>query len=166
MPAAIRTRFSRGHRFTHYSWALEAMDKNKNFNESSLNLSEAGSLKLDLADNKLFCDMMMLRMQRGETVDGRLGLDILERCWGRLQKASAKGNVLGHILRKVSSPEDVERLKDWRTRMSGMGTKSISGRSAVVDQQWAQNLLDSVDAKLTSNHCRSMMHQTFKKVFK
>ena len=97
------------------------MDKNKNFNESSLNLSEAGSLKLDLADNKLFCDMMMLRMQRGETVDGRLGLDILERCWGRLRKANARGNVISHILRMVSSPEDVERLKAWRTRMSGMG---------------------------------------------
>ena len=153
------------------------MYKNKNFNEfqedlipeSSLNSSEAGSPKLDFTDNKLFCDMMMIPMQRGETVDGRLGLDILEKCWGRLGKESVRGNVLRHLLRRVSSPEDVQRLKGWRARMKEIGGKGREGSisETVVDQQWAWKILDSVDVAVeTLQNCRPMIHQTFKKVFK
>ena len=67
------------------------MDENTNFDkfvkaERSLNSSEeAGSLKLDFGENKQFCDMM-LSMQRVESVDGRLGLDILEKCWRGLRR--------------------------------------------------------------------------------
>ena len=61
-------------------------------------------------------------------MDGRLGLDILEKCWGRIEKASSRGNVLGHLLRKVSSPEDVQRLKDWRRKMNEIGGKGGEGK--------------------------------------
>ena len=161
----------------HYYPALQALKKNTNFDqfqedvipELSVNSSEeAGSLKLDFDKNKQFCDMM-LPMHKGESVDGRLGLDILEKCWGRLGKASARGNVLRHLLRRVSSPEDVQRLKGWRARMSEMGRKGREGSisETVVDQQWAWKILDSVDAAVeTLQNCRPMMHQTFKKVFK
>ena len=101
------------------------MEENKNFDEfqedlepeRSLNSSEeSGSLKFDFDDNKQFCDMMLPK-KRVESVDGRLGLDILERCWERLQKAAVRGNVLRRLLRKVSSPEDVQRLQGWRKKM-------------------------------------------------
>ena len=93
----------------------------------------------------------------------------MEKCWGRLGKASARGNVLRHLLRKVSSPKDVQRLKGWRARMKEIGGKGREGSisETVVDQQWAWKILDSVDVAVeTLQNCRPMIHQTFKKVFK
>ena len=153
------------------------LDANTNFDkfqedlkpERSLNSSEeSGRLKLDLKENKQFCDMMLPR-RKGESLDGRAGLDIFEKCWGRLEKTSARENVLGNLLRKVSSPEDVQRLKSWRTRMNEIGGKGSEGSisETVVDQQWASNILDSVAAAFERlQHCRPMLLQTFKKVFK
>ena len=80
------------------------MEKNKNFAEFhedlKLNEEAGGSKKLDF-DDKQFCDLMLPR-NRGESVaNGRLGLDILERCWQRLEKKRrVGGNVLRHLLRK------------------------------------------------------------------
>ena len=175
--------------------------------ERSLNSSDkSGWPKFDFDDNKQFCDMMLPK-KRGESVDGRLGLDILERCWERLKKADAvRGNVLRHLLRKVSSPEEVQRLKRWRKRMQTETAPKVSKVSSPedvivqrlkgwqkrmktesppvsrdkgengnegtiseteVDQQWAWDTLDAVEATVDAlKDCRSMIHQTFKKVFK
>ena len=40
---------------------------------------------------------MMLPMHKGESVDGRLGLDILEKCWGRLGKVGRQWTAFGPI---------------------------------------------------------------------
>ena len=169
----------------YYYRALQEMEENKNFDEfqedlepeRSLNSSEeSGSLKFDFDDNKQFCDMMLPK-KRVESVDGRLGLDILERCWERLQKAAVRGNVLRQLLREVFSPEDVQRLKGWQKKMkteTPSGSKENGGNGnegtiseKVVDRQWAWDILDTVDATVEAlKHCRSMLHQTFKKVFK
>ena len=134
--------------------------------------------KLDF-DDEQFCDMMLPR-NRGESVaNGRLGLDILERCWQRLGKERrVRGNVLRHLLRKVSSPDDVQRLKGWRKRIETemaeaereeIGAKGNEGAisKTVGNRQWAWNILETVDAKLKAlESCQSMMLETFKQVFK
>ena len=181
----MRTRFSRRNKLIYYYHALQELEENKNFDEFQEDLNpersdnsseESGSLKFDFDDNKQFCDMM-LPNKRGESLDGRSGLDILERCWERLQKAAVRGNVLRRLLRKVSSPEDVKRLQGWRKKMkteTPSASKEIGGNGnegtiseKVVDRQWAWDILDTVDATVEAlKHCRSMMHQTFKEVFK
>ena len=188
--ASLRTRYSRKFNMGTYYFAWRKLRENKNFLklwkadmklESSLSSFEkAGPLKLDFDDDNQFCDIM-LSSKRDDSVDGRLGLDILERCWERLQKERGKGNVLQLLLRKVSVPEKIKRLKDWRKRMNieraqgaieiGAEEMENEGRNieaAVDQQQWARDIFDAVDsdAKLEAEQsCEPIIFETFKKVF-
>ena len=185
----MRTRYSRKFNMGTYHFAWQKLRENKNFVklwkkdmklESGLNSFErSGPLKLDFEDdNEQFCDIM-LSSKRDDSVDGRLGLDILERCWERLRKERGKGNILQLLLRKVSAPEDIKRLKDWRKRINielAQGTNEIGAgemenerrniEAAVDQQQWAQDIFDEVEAKLEAEQsCEPIIFETFKKVF-
>ena len=185
----MRTRYSRKFNMGNYYFAWQKLRENKNFVklwkkdmmlESSLSSFEkAGPLKLDFDDDdNQFCDIM-LSSKREDSVDGRLGLDILERCWETLRKERGRGNLLQFLLRKVSAPEDVKRLKDWRKRMTiertqgtneigagEMENEGINIEAAVDQQQWARDIFDAVDEELEAEQsCEPIIFETFKKVF-
>ena len=162
----MQTRFSRRMKLIYYYPAV-----NKLFSKRVKKLA---------FDDEQFCELMLPR-NRGEgmAATDRLGLDILERCWQSLEKeVRVRGKVLRRLLRKVSSPDDVQRLKRWRKRMetemeeAGRGEIGAKGNEGAIgktvgDRQWVWNILDTVDAKLEAlESCRSMMQETFKKVFK
>ena len=98
---------------------------------------------------------------------------------GETSERKGKGNILQLLLRKVSAPEDVKRLKDWRKRMTiertqgtneigagEMENEGINIEAAVDQQQWARDIFDAVDEELEAEQsCEPIIFETFKKVF-